>query len=427
MFNEKDKLALSMLKKAKHPSDGHEAWQMLNNEGNLRSVIVTLPDYWKNVYPVGMKNIINQARGRIIPYFESDKIYYFEKKLLEEMSLHGGDYEFEVDYSIMFDTNFASYVDKFVNGHSLNTVERDFVEMLDSIIRYDVRYDYFFYLIENYWFTKMLEEDNLKASNEHKVRQYSNMVSFELFKSIDSEIYKKTGKIVYNMTRNEAIVVTDSLFNTIYSEQSYETMNIFDREHKVTMLFIIGMLKINFRSKETANSKMNEFFDYMNDVIGSYLERESHIAFNYFCNPKSLNILRKINYEMKSDKLRKAISNIAWDFSVPRIMETFISQKWEGRYFIPFFLTFDEALNEVLNMYKIKGIVVDQNTKQMIPFSSDEGVERFINAGVEYDFDKFASQEDFRKRYELYNNNVENGFIIIEKELEELIKILRCT
>lgn len=424
MLNNIEQIALFELTNAMNPEEAYNAWNVLNLGDNNRTLLVCLPDYWKSVYPDAIKNIIKNSNGAVSPYFESDKIYFFQQKLIEEMYDHGNEYQFPLDYSIMFDSNFSSYVHKFVSGVPLNQIELSFIEMLDSLLRNDTRFDYFFYLIENYWYTKKLEIQSDELANQHKIKQYMNMVSFEMFKNIDADKYKETGKVEYKIDENEARILTDSLFNKIYNDKSSELMKICKQIHNDNMLFLIGILKIRYSSKKSANNKICQFLDYTNEVIGSYLARETYIAFEYFQNPKALRILEPINNGIKRNKLKDLISNIAWDFAVPRVMELFIKEKWEGRFFIPFFLTFDEGLKFVLNLYKTKGIIINQNTGQMIPFRSDNGFDVFIDAGVKYDFEKYASKEQSDIRLKLRMGHVSSNYKIIEEELEE---ILKCT
>jgi hypothetical protein len=101
---------------------------------------------------------------------------------------------------------------------------------------------------------------------------------------------------------------------------------------------------------------MDEYFKYVNKVVGAYFDREAIIAHKYFNDRKSLAILEKIKKGSSKVGLLKKLDNIAWDMAAPRFMEKLILAGGEGRYFIPMFLTFDAGLRELLGHYELPSV-----------------------------------------------------------------------
>ncbi|QEK97009.1 hypothetical protein EXD81_06200 [Bacillus amyloliquefaciens] len=168
---------------------------------------------------------------------------------------------------------------------------------------------------------------------------------------------------------------------------------------------------------------MIKLLEYVQNKVGIYYEREMVIALKYFKNAKSVGIFNKINKGGNQKKLLEKIENTAWDFMAPRVMEYFSNLNSEGRYFIPFFLSHDKNLRELLTLFEIKGVLQDIRTGQLIPFTKISSAELFKNEGVEIDL-SFYSQESTNKRRLIYEKNINEGFRILQDEFSELNDIM---
>ena len=144
-------MAIEMLRNAKIPLDVIYAWDIMGDlrKGNI--LIVGLEnDDKESVYPKGLKEILEGDNG-FVTYFNTEKLFFLDDELLSEMEQYEHrNVTFPIDYSIMLDTNFASYIQKFVKG-KWSSLNNDILRSIDSLLRYDFRYDYNYYLIENYY------------------------------------------------------------------------------------------------------------------------------------------------------------------------------------------------------------------------------------------------------------------------------------
>jgi hypothetical protein len=184
----------------------------------------------------------------------------------------------------------------------------------------------------------------------------------------------------------------------------------------------LGILQIKFSDKSNISSKLRKLFEYSHKVIGVYFERELMIAHKYFCKAENVKILAKINKGMKTENLYKIIENIAWDFTVPRIMEFFLTRIGEGRFFIPFFLTNDFRLRELLKLFSVKGIVYNTKKGFFLPISDENTFDYYKRHDV--DVEQYFTDEAKIERQGVYKRNCENEFIIVEEEYQKLLNIL---
>lgn len=267
--------------------------------------------------------------------------------------------------------------------------------------------------------------DNTTSLKNKQANLYQNLVSLELFKSIDTAEYRDKGTIKYKVSEHEAYLNVDEIFSDMFnSVKRRETMEMFLLNHKSMVLFLVGVIKIRFQSKSSLQHKINELFEYINQVLGYYPEREMVIAYKHFLDSKNVKIINKINKGMKEETLYKNIENIAWDFTVPRIMKFFLEHIGEGRYFIPFFLSNDKNLRELLRLYNVKGVLYSKIESKLIPISNPNSREYF----KEYidNIDSYFTSEAIITRNEKFEYNRETEFRAIKVEFSKLVKVMDC-
>ncbi len=418
------------LSNAASPSEVIKIWNQYKETNNGKSLIISLDNYTKSIYPKELNKILNLPDSHFVQYFESDKLYFLDNELLSEMISKGHqDVFFPIDYSVMLDTNYSSYINNFVNNkdHYLgDNISNDVYKSLDFLLRYDFNFDHLFYIIENF---KLSIQSNTKEPSDPLTDLRQNLTSLELFKNIDKNTYISAGKVQYKISQKEASQNADDIIQLYYSScGGIEMMErIFLNIHKGIVLFLIGLIRIRFETKSILSCKMKKMFEYIDNVLGIYLEREMIVACKYLSNPHEIKIINKINKGMSKDKLYKNIENIAWDFTIPRIMEFFsMTLNDEGRFFIPFFLTNDFNLRYLLRLHKVKGLIYNSKDTHFIPISSINTEEYFNTNGCNVD-SSFFSDESQIKRNNIYKNNKENGFIRIKEEFEKLAKVMNCT
>ncbi|MBZ9624725.1 hypothetical protein G9F71_017890 [Clostridium sp. FP2] len=429
MIDERLKIGLYNLSKATLPSEVLNAWCLMGDSKKDKCAIISLEGYDKNIYSKALNRLINSDDSHFMTYFESDKLYFIDDELLAGMfKNNNADVKFKIDYSLMLDTNYSSYIHTFVNNDDCSHMNNEIFNTIDILIREDFNFDYLFYIIENYKNSFCNSKvDNIIPIQDMKAAVYQNLVSLELFKNIDKKEYCDNGTIKYNISKQECYLIVDGFFSEIFSSAAgKDTMEVFLNIHKGMVLFLIGVFKIRFESKSDSQYKIRELFKYMNSITGIYLQREMIIAHQYFMNPTNVQIINKVNKGMNENKLYKSIENIAWDFAVPRIMEFFLKTRGEGRYFIPLFLTNDKNLRNLLRLHKIKGVTFNKDGTQFIPISSINSQEYFEEHKCNVDFDSLFNDEAIKKRNEKLEHNKKTKFKCVEVEFFKLVKVMEC-
>ncbi|AVK83600.1 hypothetical protein C3943_08460 [Lysinibacillus sp. B2A1] len=397
-------------------------WKIYEDLTEDFRLIIAMENYEKDIYPEGLTKILNQENTDFVPYFYSEKIFFLDEDIMNDMS-EFLEIQIKYDYSIMLDTNYTSYIEVFLNQqNNPNFPQESIYRTIDIMLKNNFNYDYTFYLIENYQNLFLAGERKFSVTNESHLALYKNLYHLELFKSIDSQVYLNEGEIEFQITQNEAQLRADRLIESIYIENN--DLKTFIETHKNLTLLLIGIWQIQFESKASPKNKMKKLIDYMINKIGIYFEREMIIAYKYFENPKSVAMLNKINRGGKQKDLLKKIENIVWDFLVPRVMEVFITGNKKNSYFIPLFLSHDKKLKELIKLFKIKGFIFHKETFEFYPIPEINTTEFFEKEGLIKVIEGIQNSDTELKRKTVREYNINTNFEIINIELDKLTKIL---
>ncbi len=403
-------LCASLLSVATTPDDALIAWSALRARHPDLVGIVCLDSYKRSALPLSVKKYTKPPLDYLVPYFDTEQIYFLEDELLREM-FHSNNVDFGVDYTLMFDTNIASYINKLVRGESLGALQREIVTLVDEILHDDLNFDSLFYMVENVKDIFHLLEESQPSKIEFwkslNKEFRSNQVSLQLFRSIDCKEYKRTSnpKPVFTY-RNAARRAIDFSYDFYASDHGKEMVLDFVVVQRLILLHIIGMVKIQLLSNKSAKNKMSDYFEYINTVVGAYFDRESIIAHKYFSDRRNVGILHKMQKGMPTTRLLRKLDNIAWDMAAPRFMEKLIPSMGgsrEGRYFVPMFLSFDTKLRELLSLFPVKGVIYSKSGGELIPLPKINTIDYFklhgCEKGLEYLYsDSVKTERRSRKK-----------------------------
>jgi hypothetical protein len=145
-------------------------------------------------------------------YYSRDPLYFVDQNLLAQTILNG-EVKFPIEYSIMIDTNLASYINKYMMKGNLGKNWKEIVNVIEHLLYFGLDFNYFFYIFEN---TKLIlpiyemyENKNIKPEkdefwNEINSKQKENLISLNQFIEIDTQKYRDSGSMKSKISVNDA-------------------------------------------------------------------------------------------------------------------------------------------------------------------------------------------------------------------------------
>ncbi|WP_076419409.1 hypothetical protein [Colwellia sp. UCD-KL20] len=379
-----------------------QAWSLLQGRHENLKCLIALDNYERQNLPPAIKKYTRDSTSHLIPYFYSENIYFLSDQILFDMHFKE-EAAFEFDYTLMFDTNIASYINRLIRGEGLGTVQNKMLSLVDDLLRDDLNFDHIFYLVENVKnILKIIEKNSSSPLKFWKLldKQFrQNMVSLQLFRSIDCKQYKKTLNPIPQFSYLESVRrAVNYSFDFYCSKNGRAVLDGLVLLQRTFLLILINMIKVNVSSNKQSRAKIQAHFEFIQTNVGVYLDRELVIAHKYFSKPSELPILKKIHKGCKKKRLLKLLDNIAWDMMAPRFMEKLIANMHEDKFFLPFFLTFDSGLKDLLNLYPVKGCIYNSESKNLIPIPKDNSYDYFESAGCLREIEFIQSDEAKLKR-----------------------------
>ena len=414
---------------ANNPSDVAKSWLKLKGEFNELSGVIHLDNYDREVLPSCIRKYTKEPLDYLVPYFKSESLYFIDDEMLRSIFQKGTN-RFIIDYTVMFDTNMASYIYRLVRGEPVGDVQDKLLKLVDELLRDDLNFDFLFYLVEN--IKIILPRADFKAKTKLKFwlsldKEFrDNLCSLHLFASIDCKEYKKTLNPKFTVSHFKAVRNAIDSAYTFYFERK-NMIDEFMLLQRCLLLNLIGMVRIQEESNQKERNKMKNYLYFMHSTVGAYMDREAVIAHKYFISRDNLPILSKIQKRCETKVLLQRLDNIAWDMAVPRIMEKLIASGLgsEGQYFVPLFLSFDKNLKKMLKMHSIKGAIYNRNTGDIVSFPDINSEEYFEANNLGKDINWVCSDELKIERRERGRHTRKTAHKAIFAEYRKLLKALK--
>ena len=273
-----------------------------------------------------------------------EKIFINKFTDYQKIDFVGNLSEFKISYVIEIDTNIASYLDRLYKNNLGEEQNPDILRMLDDFI---FKHEYFklgynLYILEN------------------------------ILKGINDSIVLDTAKTIeYSFYPQKNLIDSNSLIpieNEIKERIKYIKL-LKNEKEKQNIPILCLLIKVFFIKKSTYNlyERIEKLVYFINEELGIYMEVETIICILYLLDDKNI---EKFFIERK-------IVSMSWDLSHLRFLkEIYIKKPIFKSITFPFFISSDEALREVVKLYKIKGIYKIQTNEYDVIYEFD--IETYI-------------------------------------------------
>jgi len=333
--------------------------------------------------------------------FQNNNFIFLNQNIIRDMN-ENKEPIFGIDYTVSFETQFASFVERYFIGKNIEQLE-EFENILYKIIDNDLNSDYIPYVVEN------IAKGESKEAIKSNIKQLINF--FHLDKS--SSYLLKNMKIKNQLKCNSDY---EDIVKNVIDKPNYNGLNGFQQQQEIMYIILMKMIIIN-KEKKSPKQKINELVSFMHNSIFTMLDRELTIAIKFYENQNELKFFNKvINI---NDKTLTQLNNMAWDLVLVRLIEQSyaIRPNVEADFFISYFLTFDEGLSQIIDCYPLKAILM---------LNKGETLQVISNVDKTKLVEKYKLEEYFSiEAHQFRNVNREQGKKkknILRSELEAKIK-----
>lgn len=335
----------------------------------------------------------------------ANRYYAVNSDIYHEM-IRTGRSDYFIDVCVDLDTQAVSYLKNIFETYNQVPDFKKVKEMVKYLQLPYVNYSCVPYLVEN----------ASKGKGINKIDCYKTIKSFMLFKSFNFNAFWENGQCVYDRIEEDIQIDVDRLFNDMFSENFYLAYeNYFDMQKAIYVLLLKAICIEFTNKKKSAQNKVMELFDFVNEQLGFVAEREIEICYYYYIHhEKTKKFFKKI--QKNSNNLLKTINGMSWDLIHIRLIEKQFTVRPidDVKFAIHTLLTYDNGLKEILEINPIEQIVFYKDIP--IPKLKEYWIDNIPGAK-----EKLYSKENMVRRQQTFVElNTENLIRKLEKELISL-------
>ena len=355
------------------------------------------------------------SSARLVSMFAHDDLFFLNDHIYREMQA-GRDCTFPITYSISFDTNAASYL-RGLFGNKETQAQQDMQKLLLHFHPHKLNWQVVPYLLEN-------AESIVQGKNDQAI--FETILAAERLENIDIEHLRATGQLRLESNDDDSIDraakrlsdVARHFTNGTHSEivERWEAMY-------VAVLFMT-LEQIQKLGTERAPKKLKALIKFMDEELHALFLEFLFVAWDWFNGGKQTSIFSKL--QRNAPNLLAKAQNISWD--VLHVMQmrqeaTFLER--ESSFLVPFFLTFDQALADLVSLCAIKGCLIRGTFHYPMCFTNQDPEAVFLSAiGKDEEFmDRYLSVEANARRGAWLDQHGQPNLSSVRKRLEnELLK-----
>lgn len=338
--------------------------------------------------------------------FKYPNLCFINPEIMKGME-SGKEAPLAIDYSVSFEANTSRYLHDYLK-YGEDKVPEKFIKTLKFLLDNNINLDPMFYILENV------------AKGEDSPEFYENLISIKKLMTCDMQHYNDTKKDNDSMGEIKSIYTNEKVIQDVKDEieslktEFKEMLDVTQKNHLIMRVLLLLIIVARFKYKNNIKQQLEYIVKFMNDKIKIMFLRELSIGVEYF-EKKQLEFFNKTN---NKETFFDAIDNMAWDFTVIRLLEMYFSSKPnpDADFFIPFIFTLDKGLLESIEMFYCKDFLIFKNEKRTDPIPYKSLMPKF----EKYKLDKYFTVDASFNRV----NSEEADFELLYKELEaEVIRV----
>ncbi len=329
--------------------------------------------------------------GRLVSAFAHADLFFLNDHIYVEMQA-GRECTFPITYTISFDTNAASYLRGLLENRD-TTAHRDLKNLLLHVYPHKLNWQVVPYLSEN---------ADAIVTGKHDKAIFETILAAERLDNVDVEHLRRTGEFRVLDDENHAVSRAAKRLSDTARHFTNGTRDTFQGRWEamyVTVMFM-ALEQIQRPGADRAPKKLKALIKFMDEELHCLFLEFLFVAWDWFTGGKQTSIFSKL--QRNAPKLLAKAQNISWD--VLHVMQmrqeaTFIVK--DGSFLVPFFLTFDQALADLVSLCAIKSCLISGKFHYPMCFTNNDP-EALVSSAV-------GKDEEFIRRYLSVEANARRG------------------
>jgi len=301
-----------------------------------------------------------------VSIFEGPCAWFHSSGVSIQTRISNGKSIVPIDYSLSFDSNFSEKLRLTVSGKGAGTAEYDAVKSILMLKAQNqmVQFDLMPFIIENTRFAR---------ENQNNRRPLDTLTAFRMIDELDWEYFRKNNGSM-NFCRPQDVLkkeCTDWADNFLESLKSSPEIQKIEKESLSIHALLLRFSRIwHQKPMRDKNEILHELLHFSIQELGYIPRTELHLIWNGMSAKNELPFFGPIMG--KSSKMLIQIRGMAWDMTLLRNMERSATTGNKDNFFVPYFVSLDRRLRELIRLAPIRLMLIDDINKRAIPIRTNE-------------------------------------------------------
>jgi len=263
-----------------------------------------------------------------------------------------------IDYSLGFDSNFAEKLRAFIHGENIEQADRDAVNgiLMLKAKNKNVQFDVMPFLIENM---------RLVRDNPSNRRPLETLTAFRMLDSLDWESFRKNSDSIVFCRQRDILEDECRLWYSDFLSKLNSENDILKIERQCLSIqaLLLRFARLTSEHKmQDKNKILHELLRFCIFKIGFVPRTELHMIWNGMSTKDGLPFFGPITG--KSHKILSKIRSMSWDMTIMRNVEKNFTMRKECDFFVPYFVSLDKRLRDLIRFGLVKKILIDDKNEQ---------------------------------------------------------------
>lgn len=309
-------------------------------------------------------DIIKKKCPIIVSIFQHDNFFITSAEIAMQSSLTGGKSIVPIDWSFSYDSNFAEKLKNIFLGGDIRDEDKELIRNF-IVLKKELS-------IQTDIFPMIIENVRLRRNHPENDRPRDTIASFKALDYIDWNKFEKDkntplkelttkpwNEIVDEAEKDLQGYMTDSAI------KSFEYKALFNN----CILYKIAILYIS--NPKDARGNFSSLIEFCINVLNKLPNYELNLAWEFFYSEQKPRFWGPITGKSKKifEKINKSMS---WDLVHMRAFESLATNSKSCSLFIPFFMSFDKGLKELVLNNPIAFMVINDKEQTVLAARKNE-------------------------------------------------------
>jgi len=302
----------------------------------------------------------------VVPILNGPYAWFHSKGISHQTRLSDGRSDVLMDYSLSFDSNFSEKLRAVVFGENIGKTDRDAVHeiiMLKAKNK-NVQFDVMPFIIENI---------RLVRGNSSNHRPLETLTAFRMLDDLDWDRFRiSNGGIFFSRERSDLEGECRK-----WAKEFLDQLKLNGEISRIEMECVrVQALLLHFARLWDCNPKLNiskilrELLRFSIQKLRAIPLMELYMIWNGISKKSGLPFFGPV--VGKSQDMLNKIRGMAWDMTILRNLERSATKTGREDFFIPYFVSLDRRLRELIRFGPIKSILIDDAIQHAISIRENE-------------------------------------------------------